>query len=166
MLSFTVRFHGSSSASIPAHRHGQLGKVRNTQDFRQAVCRALPGTRPKARARRFVWNTTLDQHEQLCAIAGMCCAKPPGVSFFTLGKHHPNSQSGIIHWCSITFGLNLGSDAHFRTCSGQLTRVPSVKQEQDAAAFLFLRQVQVTLVCFDRQLHGQCSTAILILQDP
>ena len=63
-------------------------------EYRQIVYRLLPGTREKARklaavagACRFVWNTMLDQQEQLVAAARLAGAERlPSVSFFTLGK--------------------------------------------------------------------------------
>ncbi|MCE2521494.1 MAG: helix-turn-helix domain-containing protein [Alphaproteobacteria bacterium] len=65
----------------------------DAREFRNVTFRLLPESRAKAKklaavagACRFVWNEILDQQEQLYAIAGMCGAKPPGVSFFTLGK--------------------------------------------------------------------------------
>lgn len=60
---------------------------------RQIVYRLLPGTPSRARqlasvagACRFVWNQILDDQRQLYDIARMYGAKPPNVSFFTLGK--------------------------------------------------------------------------------
>ena len=62
-------------------------------EYRNVTYRLLPGSRARARrlariagACRFVWNEMLDQQEQLHAIARMCGAAPPPVTYFTLGK--------------------------------------------------------------------------------
>ncbi len=68
--------------------------AQDTHEYRQVIYRLLPGSRAKARklaatagACRFVWNTILDQQEQLVAAARLAGAdRLPGVSFFTLGK--------------------------------------------------------------------------------
>ncbi len=61
--------------------------------YRNITYRLLPVTRAKAQqlsslagACRYVWNQILADQEDLYRIARMCGAKPPSVSFFTLGK--------------------------------------------------------------------------------
>ena len=62
-------------------------------EFRHVTYRLLPGNRAKARrlaavagACRFVWNQVLDDQDALYTMARMHGAKPPSVSFFTLGR--------------------------------------------------------------------------------
>ncbi|MCE2483636.1 MAG: helix-turn-helix domain-containing protein [Alphaproteobacteria bacterium] len=67
---------------------------------RNVTYRLLPGNRAKAQrlaalagACRFVWNEMLDQQDQLHAIARMQGAKPPSVSFLTLGRRSPSAAA-------------------------------------------------------------------------
>lgn len=62
-------------------------------EYRNVTYRLIPGRRAKAAqlariagACRYVWNTLLDDQEQIHTIARMCGAKTPAPTFFTLGK--------------------------------------------------------------------------------
>ena len=86
---------GRAAGTVPAPNapSSRSDRMTDRTTHRQVVYRLLPGSRAKARrlaalagACRFVWNEMLDQQEQLYAIARMQGAKPPALTFFTLGK--------------------------------------------------------------------------------
>ena len=67
--------------------------ISDAVEYCNVTYRLIPGRRAKAAqlarivgACRYVWNTLLDDQEQIHTIARMCGAKTPAPTFFTLGK--------------------------------------------------------------------------------
>ena len=114
----------------------------DTTEFRQVTYRLLPGSRAKARklaatagACRFVWNQMLADQDALHTMARMHGAKPPGVSFFTLGKAFTQLRAATpwladMPFVPIRYTLKYQADAWRRFFHGQGGR-PRFKRRGD-----------------------------------
>lgn len=125
------------------------------KEHRNVTFRLLPGSRENARrlamiagACRFVWNEILDQQEQIHAIAGMCAAKTPTPTFFTLGKAFTQLRK-VTPWLQdmpfavVRYTLKHQADAWQRFFRGEAGR-PKFKSRHGDAAFTISQDVSIS----------------------
>ncbi|MDE0241926.1 MAG: transposase [bacterium] len=125
------------------------------KEFRNVTFRLLPGSREKAMqlariagACRFVWNEMLDQQEQIHTIAGMCAARTPSPTFFTLGKAFTQLRK-VTPWLQtmpfavVRYTLKHQADAWQRFFRGEAGR-PKFRSRQGDAAFTIPQNVGIS----------------------
>ena len=121
-------------------------------EYRNVTFRLLPGSREKAMklariagACRFVWNEMLDQQEQIQTIAGMCAARTPAPTFFTLGKAFTQLRK-VTPWLQdmpfavVRYTLKHQADAWQRFFRGESGR-PKFRSRNGDVAFTIPEKV-------------------------